>query len=82
MMNQTHQKLQKMLINLNKDKVDVIIGTVHSGVALGMIQAIKNSNSALIIPNAGANAATKSMCANNVFRTSFLIGSQFILWVK
>ena len=56
---------------INKDKVDVIIGTVHSGVAMGMIKAIKNSNSALIIPNAGANAATRSMCANNVFRTSF-----------
>ena len=38
---------------------------------MGMIKAYKNSNSALIIPNAGANAATRSMCANNVFRTSF-----------
>ncbi len=56
---------------VNRDKVDVLIGTVHSGVAMGMIKVAKESNTLTIIPNAGAAAATGPLCAPNVFRSSF-----------
>ena len=56
---------------MTRDNVDVVIGTVHSGVAMGMIKVAKETGTLVIIPNAGANAATGSMCAPNVFRTSF-----------
>jgi branched-chain amino acid transport system substrate-binding protein len=56
---------------MTRDNVDVVIGTVHSGVAMGMIKVAKETGSLVIIPNAGANAATGAMCAPNVFRTSF-----------
>jgi branched-chain amino acid transport system substrate-binding protein len=56
---------------LNRDKVDVIVGTVHSGVAMAMAKAVRGSNAILIVPNAGADAITGPMCAPNIFRTSF-----------
>ena len=56
---------------MTRDNVDVVIGTVHSGVAMGMIKVAQETGSLVIIPNAGANAATGAMCAPNVFRTSF-----------
>jgi branched-chain amino acid transport system substrate-binding protein len=56
---------------LNRDKVDVIVGTVHSGVAMAMAKAVRGSNASLIVPNAGAGAVTGAMCAPNIFRTSF-----------
>jgi branched-chain amino acid transport system substrate-binding protein len=56
---------------LNRDRVDVIVGTVHSGVALAMAKAVRGTNAILIVPNAGANAVTGAMCAPNIFRTSF-----------
>ena len=51
--------------------LDVIVGTVHSGVALAMARAAKESNTLLIVPNAGADAITGPMCAPNIFRSSF-----------
>jgi branched-chain amino acid transport system substrate-binding protein len=61
--------------NMNKlvsrEKVDVVVGTVHSGVQMAMVKIARESNTLLIIPNAGADAATRAMCAPNVFRTSF-----------
>jgi branched-chain amino acid transport system substrate-binding protein len=61
--------------NMNKlvsrENTDVIVGTVHSGVAMAMVKIARESNKLLIIPNAGANAATGPMCAPNIFRTSF-----------
>ncbi len=54
-----------------RDKVDVLIGTVHSGVAMGMVKIARDSGTLLIIPNAGVNAATGALCAPNIFRTSF-----------
>lgn len=61
--------------NINKlikrDHVDVVVGTVHSGVALAMAKVAKETNTLLIIPNAGADAITGPMCAKNIFRTSF-----------
>ena len=55
----------------DKENADFIIGPVHSGVAMGMIKSVRNKDSIMIIPNAGANAATGAFCQPNVFRTSF-----------
>ena len=64
--------------NINKlikrDNVDVVIGTVHSGVAMAMAKVAKESGTTLIIPNAGADAITGPMCAKNIFRSSFTNG--------
>ncbi len=61
--------------NMNKlvkrDNVDVVIGTVHSGVAMGMAKVAKETGTLLIVPNAGANAVTGPFCAPNIFRSSF-----------
>jgi branched-chain amino acid transport system substrate-binding protein len=61
--------------NVNKlvkrDNVDVIVGTVHSGVAMAMARVAKESGTLLIVPNAGAGAVTGPMCSPNIFRSSF-----------
>jgi branched-chain amino acid transport system substrate-binding protein len=61
--------------NMNKlvdrDKVDVVIGTVHSGVQMAMVKIARESGKLMIIPNAGADDATRAACAANIFRTSF-----------
>jgi len=56
---------------VSRDEVDVIIGTVHSGVQMGMIPVVKESGTLLISPNAGAGAMTGALCAANIFRASF-----------
>ncbi|MGA0795362.1 MAG: ABC transporter substrate-binding protein [Quisquiliibacterium sp.] len=56
---------------IKRDNVDVIVGTVHSGVAMAMAKAAKESGKLLIVPNAGADAVTGAMCAPNIFRSSF-----------
>ena len=56
---------------IQRDKVDVLVGTVHSGVASTMAKAARENNTILIVPNAGADAITGPMCAANIFRTSF-----------
>lgn len=56
---------------INRDKVDVVIGTVHSGVAMAMAKVAKDTDTLLIVPNAGADAVTGPMCAPNIFRSSF-----------
>lgn len=56
---------------IKRDQVDVIVGTVHSGVAMAMAKAVRDGGPLLIVPNAGANAVTGAMCAPNIFRTSF-----------
>ena len=61
--------------NVNKlvkrDHVDVLVGSVHSGVAMAMAKVAKDTGTLLIVPNAGADAVTGSMCAPNIFRSSF-----------
>ena len=61
--------------NINKlikrDNVDVVVGTVHSGVAMAMAKVAKDTGTLLIVPNAGADAVTGAMCAPNIFRSSF-----------
>jgi len=56
---------------IKRDNVDVIVGPVHSGVAMAMARAAKESGTLLIVPNAGADAVTGAMCAPNIFRSSF-----------
>lgn len=56
---------------INRDNVDVLIGSVHSGVAMAMAKAAKESGTLLIVPNGGADAITGPMCATNIFRSSF-----------
>jgi branched-chain amino acid transport system substrate-binding protein len=56
---------------VTRDKVDILIGTVHSGVAMGMLKVARESGTLMLIPNAGADAATGALCSPNVFRTSF-----------
>ena len=56
---------------IKRDNVDVLIGTVHSGVAMGMAKVAKDTGTLLIVPNAGADIVTGAMCAPNIFRSSF-----------
>jgi branched-chain amino acid transport system substrate-binding protein len=56
---------------IKRDNVDVLVGTVHSGVALAMAKAAKDNNTLLIVPNAGADGITGAMCGPNIFRSSF-----------
>ncbi|MCJ0763436.1 ABC transporter substrate-binding protein [Variovorax terrae] len=56
---------------VQRDKVDVLVGTVHSGVQMGIQKVARDSGVLSIIPNAGVHAATRALCAPNVFRTSF-----------
>jgi branched-chain amino acid transport system substrate-binding protein len=56
---------------VQRDKVDVLVGTVHSGVQMGIHRVARESGVLSIIPNAGVHAATRAQCAPNVFRTSF-----------
>jgi branched-chain amino acid transport system substrate-binding protein len=65
----------KAVDNINKlikrDNVDVVVGTVHSGVVMAMAKVAKDTNTLLVVPNAGAGAVTGPMCAPNIFRSSF-----------
>lgn len=56
---------------LNQHNADFVVGPVHSGVAMGMIKMLRGKNTIMIIPNAGAAAATGPLCSPNIFRTSF-----------
>jgi branched-chain amino acid transport system substrate-binding protein len=49
----------------------VLVGTVHSGVAMAMAKVAKDNNTLLIVPNAGADAITGPLCSPNIFRSSF-----------
>ncbi|HMN55751.1 MAG TPA: ABC transporter substrate-binding protein [Ottowia sp.] len=54
-----------------QDKVDVIVGTVHSGVQMAMQKVVAETGTLTLIPNAGVHAVTRGACLPNVFRTSF-----------
>jgi branched-chain amino acid transport system substrate-binding protein len=56
---------------VSRDKVDVLVGTVHSGVALAMAKVARDSKTLMIVPNAGANDLTGPLCSPYVFRSSF-----------
>ena len=59
---------------VTRDKVDVLVGTVHSGVQMGIVKIVRESGVLHIIPNAGVEAATGQLCAPNIFRSSFANG--------
>ena len=56
---------------IKRDNVDVVVGTVHSGVVMAMAKVAKDTNTLLVIPNAGADAITGPLCAANIVRSSF-----------
>jgi branched-chain amino acid transport system substrate-binding protein len=56
---------------IKRDNVDVLVGSVHSGVAMAMAKVAKETGTLMIVPNAGADAVTGPMCAPNIFRSSF-----------
>ena len=56
---------------IKRDNVDVLIGSVHSGVAMAMAKVAKDTGTLMIVPNAGADAVTGPMCAVNIYRSSF-----------
>ncbi len=56
---------------IKRDAVDVLIGTVHSGVQMAIHKAVTESGTLCIVPNAGAVGVTRALCAKNVFRASF-----------
>ena len=62
------QNMNRLVVG---DKVDFVIGPVHSGVAMGMLKVARQEGALMIITNAGLNVATRQLCAPNVFRTSF-----------
>ena len=45
---------------VDRDKVDVVIGTVHSGVQMAMVKIARETGKLMIIPNAGADEATRA----------------------
>ncbi|HZR07237.1 MAG TPA: ABC transporter substrate-binding protein [Myxococcales bacterium] len=61
--------------NVNKliagEKVDILTGPVHSGVAMAMMQIVRQEEVLTVVTNAGAQAVTGTLCAPHVFRTSF-----------
>lgn len=56
---------------VSREKVDLLVGTVHSGVALAMAKVARDSKTVMIVPNAGANDLTGPLCSPYVFRSSF-----------
>lgn len=56
---------------VKRDSVDVLVGSVHSGVAMGMAKIARETGVPMIVPNAGADELTGALCAPNIFRTSF-----------
>ena len=56
---------------VKRDQVDVLIGTVHSGVQMGIHKVVSESGTLTIVPNAGAGPVTRELCVKNVFRSSF-----------
>ncbi len=57
---------------IKKEKVDFLVGPVHSGIAAAMAKIVgQRKTPIMIVPNAGSNAVTGALCAPNIFRTSF-----------
>jgi len=57
---------------IQREKVDFVVGPVHSGIAQAMAKIMgRRKHPILIVPNAGSNKVTGELCAPNIFRTSF-----------
>ena len=55
---------------VKRDKVDLLVGTVHSGVALAMAKVARENKTLFLVANAGADELTGPLCAPTLFRTS------------
>ena len=60
---------------IKRDNVDVLVGTVHSGVAMAMAKVAKETGTLLMVPNAGADAVTGAMCAQHLPLAASATGS-------
>ena len=49
----------------------MLVDTVHSDVVMALVQAAREEGMPLIIANAGNASATRELCFDSVFRTSF-----------
>jgi len=72
----SEMSVPKAPINTNKlikkEKVDFVVGPVHSGIAAAMAKIIgPRDTPIMIVPNAGSNGVTGELCAPNIFRSSF-----------
>ena len=56
---------------IGRDRAEALIGTVHSGVVMALVQAARERGLPLVIPNAGNAAATGELCSPTIFRASF-----------
>jgi branched-chain amino acid transport system substrate-binding protein len=56
---------------LQNDKVDVLVGVVNSGIALGVKDMVAEAKKLLIVANAGAGAITGAARSPYIWRTSF-----------
>jgi branched-chain amino acid transport system substrate-binding protein len=56
---------------INQEKVDILTGPVHSGVAMAMAKIAREEGTITVVSNAGADQLTGALCAPNIFRTSF-----------
>jgi branched-chain amino acid transport system substrate-binding protein len=56
---------------IKRDQVDLVVGTVHSGVQMAMAKVAKDNKVLMISPNAGAVDVTGPLCGPNSLRSSF-----------
>lgn len=56
---------------IKRDRVDVVVGAIHSGVALALAKVARETNTLMVVPNAAADELTGVLCAPNIFRVSF-----------
>lgn len=56
---------------IESDEVDLLVGTISSAVALAIRDVVHESETPLVIWNAGANALTREQFSPFVFRTSY-----------
>ena len=56
---------------VQREKVDVVVGSAHSGVVMAMGKVARDTNTLHVIPDVGANQAPGAVRAPNIFRTSF-----------
>jgi branched-chain amino acid transport system substrate-binding protein len=66
-------KARKLIEN---EKVDLLAGIIHSGVALSIRDIVHNSKIPLVITNAGEPSLTGKLKSPYIFRVSFVNGQQ------
>ncbi len=67
---------------VKRDQVDVLIGTVHSGVQMGIHKVVSESGTLTIVPNAG-NGPSRAICApRTCFAPRSRTGSRRTAWAS